>query len=217
MINVEVGASVDVSVKEKRMTNQQRIELSDKKMLDAAVDLILNKGTEKTTLKEVGEKAGYSRGLAGYRFGSKSGLFAFAMQALGNFWLHYLKGVTQDKVGLEAINAATDVHFKVLDQGIDKVRAFYILWFEALRDDADLQEIASSINQRRHDDVVMWIKSDVNLIEKHGVSEDIASLYNSAINGIVYQYLLNPSDAIELKRLHENLKKSMQTLLNIKY
>lgn len=204
---------MNIAVKDKRRTHQQRSELSDKKMLAAAVDLILNKGTEKTTLKEVGEKAGYSRGLAGYRFGSKSGLFAFTMQTLGNFWLRYLTDVTKDKVGLQAINAATDIHFKVLDENFDNVRVFYILWFEALRDNADLQEIVSSINQRRHDDVVMWIKSDANLIEKHAVSEDIASLYNSAINGIVYQYLLNPDDGIELRRLHENLKVSMQILL----
>jgi len=203
------------ALKEKRRTHQERIEISDKKMLDAAVDLILSKGTEKTTLKEVGEKAGYSRGLAGYRFGSKSGLFAFAMQTLGNYWLHYLKGVTEAEVGLAAINAATDVHFKVLDEDFDNVRVFYILWFEALRDKDELQGIVASINQRRHDDVAVWIKSDPTLAEKHAQADDIASLYNSVINGIVYQYLLNPEDALELKKLHENLKDSMQTLLKI--
>ncbi len=70
-----------------------------------------------------------------------------------------------------------------------------------------------SINLRRHDDVVAWIKSDSSLSEKHGIAEDIASLYNSALNGIVYQYLLNPEDAVELQRLHKNLKVSMKTML----
>ncbi|MGH1428664.1 MAG: TetR/AcrR family transcriptional regulator [Arenicella sp.] len=201
------------ALNEKKMTNQERSDLSDKKMLAAAVELILSKGTEKTTLKEVGEKAGYSRGLAGYRFGSKSGLFAFTMQALGNYWLHYLKDVAQGKIGLEAINAATDAHLMVLDEDFDNVRVFYILWFEALRDEAELKKIVESINLRRHDDVVAWIKSDSSLSEKHGIAEDIASLYNSALNGIVYQYLLNPEDAVELQRLHKNLKVSMKTML----
>jgi len=202
------------ALKEKKMTNQERSELSDGKMLAAAVDLILSKGTEKTTLKEVGEKAGYSRGLAGYRFGSKSGLFAFAMQTLGNYWLRYLTDVTRDKVGLAAIDAATDRHFDVLDDDLDNVRVFYILWFEALRDTAELKGIVKSINQRRHSDVVAWIKNDSSLNEKHEMAEEIASLYNNAINGIVYQYLLNPNDVIELQRLHTNLKTSMQILLS---
>ena len=39
-------------------------------MLDAAEALILELGTQATTLKGVGERAGYSRGLAQARFGS---------------------------------------------------------------------------------------------------------------------------------------------------
>ncbi len=39
-------------------------------MLAAAIDLILEHGTDKTTLDAIGEKAGYSRGLATYLFGS---------------------------------------------------------------------------------------------------------------------------------------------------
>ena len=52
-------------------TNKQaeRSALSDKLMFDAAVQLINERGTAKTTLKDIGEVAGYSRGLASYRFG----------------------------------------------------------------------------------------------------------------------------------------------------
>ena len=53
-----------------RLTQVERKEISDAKMLDAAVDLIVERGAGQATLKDVGEKAGYSRGLAGYRFGN---------------------------------------------------------------------------------------------------------------------------------------------------
>ena len=46
------------------------------KMLDATVDLIVTRGPSATSLKEVGLKAGYSRGLASQRFGSKDKLMA---------------------------------------------------------------------------------------------------------------------------------------------
>ena len=56
-------------------TQAERTAISDKAMLDAAIELILEHGTDKTTLAAIGEKAGYSRGLATYRFGSKAGLY----------------------------------------------------------------------------------------------------------------------------------------------
>jgi AcrR family transcriptional regulator len=121
-------------------------------MLACAVELILEKGTEKTTLKEVGEKAGYSRGLAGYRFGSKSSLFAFVLTKLHHYWLFYLKEATAGKVGLSAISSCSEIHFQVLDKNYDNVKAFYILWFEALGDDADLNNIVININIPRNTD-----------------------------------------------------------------
>ena len=57
------------------LTQAERTAISDRAMLDAAIELVLEHGTEKTTLAMIGEKAGYSRGLATYRFGSKAGLY----------------------------------------------------------------------------------------------------------------------------------------------
>jgi AcrR family transcriptional regulator len=92
----------------KRKTQAERSDLSDRLMRDAAIELIVAQGTAATTLKDVGEQAGYSRGLAGYRFGSKDALFSFIVRSLGEDWLHKLTTVTDGKVGYEAISAATD-------------------------------------------------------------------------------------------------------------
>ncbi|MFT4609187.1 MAG: AcrR family transcriptional regulator [Cellvibrionaceae bacterium] len=202
---------------EKKLTNQERIDQSDKSMLACAVELILEKGTEKTTLKEVGEKAGYSRGLAGYRFGSKSSLFAFVLTKLHHYWLYYLKEATAGTVGLAAITSCTDIHFQVLDKNYDNVRAFYILWFEALGDDADLKKIVININAERHESVKHWIINDASLAKNHKDAFMLATQYNCMINGIVYQYLLASDSAQinseELKNLHNSLNKTMSLLL----
>ena len=52
-------------------TQAERTALSDRRMLEAAIRLIIERGTAGTTLREIGERAGYSRGLASYRFGNK--------------------------------------------------------------------------------------------------------------------------------------------------
>ena len=67
-------SDTDPAEKPARRSHLERTELSDRLMLDATEALILELGTQKTTLKEVGERAGYSRGLAHARFGNKETL-----------------------------------------------------------------------------------------------------------------------------------------------
>ena len=54
---------------------QLAAERSRKAILDAAEKLFADKGYENTSLKEVGEAAGLSRGTPAYFFGSKEGLY----------------------------------------------------------------------------------------------------------------------------------------------
>ena len=49
-------------------TQAERSALSDQKMFEVAIDLVNERGTAKTTLKDIGEQAGYSRGLARNQF-----------------------------------------------------------------------------------------------------------------------------------------------------
>ena len=200
--------------KQKRMTNQERSELSDKRMIAAAIALILEKGAQKTTLKEVGERAGYSRGLAGYRFGSKTGLFDFVLRTLNDYWVRDLTAVTAGKVGLEAILAATDKHYQAFEESPDNVKAFYILWFDVIGSDDVLKQRVINMNQHRQKDLRNWILKDPTLHHQHAEADAIAGQINSTINGIIYQWLLNPDDLATLKSLHNHLNQSLRLMLN---
>ena len=46
---------------EGRMTQAERTALSDRRMFDAAIELINERGTQKTTLKEIGERVRLTR------------------------------------------------------------------------------------------------------------------------------------------------------------
>ena len=82
------------------MTQPERSALSDARMADAAIALICERGAAATTLKDVGLRAGYSRGLASYRFGSKEGLWAFLIHTIGEEWLAELQQVVAGTTGL---------------------------------------------------------------------------------------------------------------------
>lgn len=200
---------------QKRRSQQERSDISDQCMLDAAVALILEKGTEKTTLKEVGEKAGYSRGLAGYRFGSKLGLFSFVIKTLGDYWLQDMIAATTGKTGLDAILAATERHYRAFEKNPDNVRAFYTLWFDVIGADDELKKVVQGINLRRQQDLQDWIESDPRLEQYHHRAEAIAAQINVSINGITYQWLLNPADLSVVKSLHQDLNAMLRQILSV--
>lgn len=196
-------------------TQAERSAQSDARMLEAAVRLIVERGTERTTLKAVGELAGFSRGLAGYRFGSKAGLFRFVVKSIGEEWLRELTEVTQGKAGYEALCAAADAHYRFCVEAPEHVRAFYMLWFESIGPGSDYKEVIAGIHQRRQRDVTAWIAEGITRgrIAPDVAAQDIAAHYCATIIGIVYQWLVNPGALDEIARLHDHLKQTMASRL----
>src|ERR1700722_17495335 len=70
---------------------KRRWTVSDYALTAAAIDLLVERGIEGPTLRSLGGRAGYSRGLATHRFGSKAGLFDHVMRTATTRWLTYLQ------------------------------------------------------------------------------------------------------------------------------
>ena len=196
-------------------TQAERTALSDARMLDAAVQLIVERGADGTTLKEVGELAGYSRGLAGYRFGSKANLFSFIVRSVGEEWLRELGQAVEHKVGLDAILAAADAHYRFVVEAADRIRAFYILWFISIGPDLEFKQVIAHVHERRQEDVEAWIRRGVaaGKVRKDIDVRGIADQFCATIIGIVYQWLVAPDAHESIKQLHEGLKQQMVSAL----
>lgn len=197
-------------------TQAERTAESDARMLDTAVRLIVERGADGMTLKDVGEFAGYSRGLAGHRFGSKAGLFSTLVRAVAEDWLEELGIAVDGKSGLAAILAATDAHYRFVAERDDRIRAFYLLWFNSIGPDPELRQVIAKIHERRQRDVEKWIRGG---IAAGTISDDIdvtliADQFCAAIIGIVYQWLASPTDAEPIRQLHEGLKQQMVLALS---
>ena len=82
-----------------RRRQTERTALSDRRLVDAAIDLLVKHGVDGTTLQAVGEQAGYSRALATHRFGSKVGLFVRVMQEASADWVARMHKAVGGKVG----------------------------------------------------------------------------------------------------------------------
>jgi len=197
-------------------TQAQRTELSDQKMFDTTVRLIVEKGPENTRLTDVGIDAGYSRGLASNRFGNKDKLFNFVVLRLGDIWLQQLKHATANKTGVQAIECAIEQHYQFCVDAPDYVYTFYTLWFESVNSASELSRTIQSIHQRRFQDVVNWIVNDPNISTSAKRDADsIAAQFSASVIGIVYYWLSNPKKLHETKRLHDGLANTMRRLIEI--
>ncbi len=199
-------------------TQPDRQALSDAAMARAAVALICERGAAATTLKDVGVRAGYSRGLAGYRFGSKAGLWSFLVHTIGEEWLAELRRAAAGTSGLTTLHAALDAHRRMLLESPQRIRAFYMLWFDSVGPDPALRAQIARIHERRRLDVEQWIDAGVR---DGGVRADadvraVADQFVSQIVGIVYQWLVadpDTPDRARVNELHADLARQMTRAL----
>jgi len=208
-------AATSISTTTTGLTQVERTALSDERMADAAVALICERGAGATTLTEVGLRAGYSRGLASNRFGSKAGLWAFLVRTIGEEWLTELHDAVDGTAGLETIHAALDAHCRFLLESSARTRAFYVLWFESVGPDPELRALIAHAHARRQRDVEEWITSG---IEHGSIPADVAKTvvaeqFCASIVGIVYTWLVSPLAHAEVRRLHQGLKDEMTIAL----
>jgi AcrR family transcriptional regulator len=199
-------------------TQEERQALSDAAMASAAVALICERGAAATTLKDVGVRAGYSRGLAGYRFGSKAGLWSFLVHTIGEEWLAELRRAVAGTSGMATLHAALDAHCRLLVQSPERIRAFYVLWFDSVGPDPVLRAQIGRIHERRRRDVERWISHGVaaGTVRADADVGAVADQFVAQVVGIVYEWLVADPDAHDAERVlrrHEDLKAQMTRAL----
>jgi AcrR family transcriptional regulator len=199
-------------------TQPERQAFSDAAMAAAAVALICEHGAAATTLKDVGMRAGYSRGLAGYRFGSKAGLWAFLVHTIGEEWLAELRRAASGTTGLQTLHAALDAHCAILTESPERFRAFYTLWFDSVGPDPALRMQIARIHERRRHDVERWISDGIasGTVRPDADVRDVAEQFVSQIVGIVYAWLVANPDTPDHGRVaeqHAHLKRQMTDAL----
>lgn len=196
------------------LTQAERTAISDKAMLDAAMDLVLEHGTDRTTLAMIGEKAGYSRGLATYRFGSKGGLYDALCKSISRHWLEYLKRGVGDKVGIDAMCAALDTIYRFEQESPKEARALQILYSGAASPSAEFQETAVGIRRRQKSDVADWVREgqDSGQIRDEIDADEVAAQYVAYISGMTYLWMMSP-DTFDFSVANEVMKRHLRESL----
>lgn len=199
-----------------RRTQAERVAESDSRMLEAAQELVAERGCEGTSLAAIGERSGYSRGLVHGRFGSKEGLLTALVR-------HILVRWDGERERPELSDGEVDA-FAVLDSLVENhrravhrdraIRPIYQLMFAALGPLPTLLPTFRKLHMRFRKETAAVIqagvesgafRSDTNVDEQ-------AALLVAVQRGIAFQWLFDP-EGFDVDGAYDELKRNLRRTL----
>ena len=134
-----------------RRTQEQRRAETERRVLDAAMALIARSGSRAVTLAEVGEAAGYSRGIVYHHFGSRERLLEAVLDRAQRFDVPAYQGNS-----LDHLVRIIEAYLRHVVRQTPSARAFLQLWGEAIaadpvlaplfaRRDADFRQLLADV------------------------------------------------------------------------
>lgn len=176
-------------------SQSERSARSDRALVEAAIDLIAERGYERTTLAAIGESAGYSRGLVTARFGSKEGLLWEVVERMLHSWgVHSLRPRVGDRVGVDALALTIEAYLQAVEASPKGVRALYALLFEAMGPAPFLRPRFEELHRHLRRDIAEWIEAgkSAGTVRRDADPETEAALFLATIRGVTIQWLLDP-------------------------
>jgi len=199
-----------------RPTQAERTALAEEKMVEATIELLNTVGLSGTTLIAIGERAGYSRGLASHHFGSKSGLYRKVLKHITSVWTEELECNLEGKTGLAAILAALDAHRDHMLHFPKHARAMIILWSGSYEPSSEFKPNVIEFHRLQREAAAAWVVAGKKSgeIGKDVSPESFAEQFYASLLGLNYQWLVNPE--IDLKTSIDALKQNIVVLLKAK-
>jgi AcrR family transcriptional regulator len=196
-----------------RRSQRERVEESSRRLVEAAIELIAEKGFTNTTAQEIGIRAGYSRAMVHERYGSKEALLETILQ---DYERRIDVAPEPGATGLQRVLAPILGMREFAAHDPQLLRAMFSLNFEALHDrDVLRRRIQGWLDrlQTRLRDAVVEGQADGSIANGSG-AEDISSEIMATGIGYAYAWVMGPG-AMDfqstLARWHDRVATRLQS------
>jgi AcrR family transcriptional regulator len=198
-------AATSAPVRLPRRTHAQRREQAEQRLLEAALAIVAERGSIRMTLAEIGEAAGYSRGLPAHRFGSKAGLLRSLVAYIGERFKAEREGWPKRAPGLDAIRGTISIYFSRRGPGWSTTRALLVMMTEGFMVSSALRADIAEYNRAALD----YFENHIRYGVAHGeMAADTdpattAVILLGAMRGAMMQWLVD--ERISLHRVRDRL------------
>jgi AcrR family transcriptional regulator len=174
-----------------RRTQVERRNESERALLDAAVRLFARKGIDETSLADIGAEAGYSRGLANHRFGSRAVLVE---RLASRTQRAFLAGLGEREADAEAMVAIADAYLERVSSHGDEGRAFFVMWGASFAEEAPLRAVFVADDARFREGIEALVRAgqQQGTIRADADPIGFATVFVAVLRGIGAQALVDP-------------------------
>jgi AcrR family transcriptional regulator len=202
-------------IKRRKRSQLERSAISDRRMTNAAITLLVQRGIAGMTLAAIGERAGYSRGLVTHSFGSKALLLAHVHDTVARHWIERVQAEVGDAIGVAALERVIQALYGFVEEAPDEIRAMYLLRYASIDPAARYRANVAKVHRAQRRDAQQWIEAgqDAGQISLKVDAALAAELLCSTADGLVYRWLVNPT--LPMKALHEQLRLNIAQTLTL--
>jgi len=177
-----------------RRTQAERRAESERRLLQASAELIVEHGLELTSLADIGRRAGASHAAVNHRFGSKDELVDRLIEEAGAHYAATARQRIGRLTGLDALLELCALYLDLVD-GPDPIgRVHVVLWSEAVAHAAERRAAHLDWDSRLRDFIATLLQDAIaegTVDPGLPVPEAAISIVGS-LRGIAMQLLLDP-------------------------
>lgn len=184
-----------------RRTQAERREEAQRALLSAAIEVLGNEGVAAATLEKIGTRAGVSRGLATYHFGSKLNMIRAVVEEIRNTTVGFLEGDSTPEPGLAGVDTLIERYLSIYAVKAPHGRAFMTTMVESFTGSPELSEIVVEHNRTFIDLFVNKIQEaqGTGEVDQAADADATAVLIASILRGVASMWFVDP-DVVDMPR-----------------
>ncbi|MDT5256945.1 MAG: hypothetical protein QOD10_2025 [Mycobacterium sp.] len=196
-----------------RRTQAERRAAARDRLLQAAAELIAECGLASVTLAQVGERAGYSRGIANHHFGTKAALIEELISQVEEEFVAATAPVRNLDASVDGLVTTSSIFIGLLEDLPAIHRAFLVLWASAVADGELRRRMAASDAAFRDAVTAIVERGKARGEVDDGLDADtFAVMLLGQLRGLALQHLI-AGDEIDLADVRRGLEAAIRGLL----
>lgn len=197
-----------------RRTQAERRRESERKLLEAAAQVVAERGSAKASFAEIASVAGQSHSHPHYLFGSKANLLEALVAEFSTRYAEDVVAAIGDKRGLEAITAVVKIFVRGLRDPNDWTKAFYVLLGESVSTVPELRPGLNEYHRWLQALVAGWIEEGIESGEfRAEVDVPAAAAHCVAVVRGMGFLVLNDPTAYDLRALERHTLAALEASL----
>jgi AcrR family transcriptional regulator len=197
-----------------RKTQEERRGEAEQRLIEAAAAMVSEAGPAKVTVANVGERAGYSRGLVSHHFGSKRALMQRLVESVTYQFREALFDQQQSNDALDELGTLIGIYFDVVSDLQPINRARLVLWADAVANPSDdIRPAMVNADKEFREEIEKRLRQAIATsqvppnVDAHGLATVIVAM----LRGVALQSLID--DDIDLAAARFEIEQLLLTRL----